>query len=122
MTNKKGFTTTLLHSDRLKKPEHGALHKPIHTSVTYGYDDVQDLVNVFQNKASGFAYSRQGNPTVNALEHKVTQMESGFATVAFSTGMAAISSTIIALIKNTDHILASSYLFGNTRSVFQTFI
>jgi O-acetylhomoserine (thiol)-lyase len=122
MTNKKGFTTTLLHSDRLKKPEHGALHKPIHTSVTYGYDDVQDLVNVFQNKASGFAYSRQGNPTVNALEHKVTQMENGFASVCFATGMAAISSTIIALIKHTDHILASSYLFGNTRSVFQTFI
>jgi O-acetylhomoserine (thiol)-lyase len=122
MTNKKGFTTTLLHSDRLKKPEHGALHKPIHTSVTFGYDDVKDLVNVFQNKASGFAYSRQGNPTVNALEHKVTQMENGFATVAFSTGMAAISSTIIALIKKGDHIVASSYLFGNTRSVFQTFI
>ena len=49
MATKKGFTTTLLHSDRLQKPEHGALHKPIHTSVTYGYDDVQDLVDVFQN-------------------------------------------------------------------------
>jgi len=122
MTTKKGFTTTLLHSDRLKKPEHGALHKPIHTSVTFGYDDVQDLVNVFQNKASGFAYSRQGNPTVSALEHKVTQMENGFATVCFATGMAAISSSIIALIKHTDHILASSYLFGNTRSIFQSFI
>lgn len=122
MTNKKGFTTTLLHSDRLKKPEHGALHKPIHTSVTFGYDDVQDLVNVFQNKATGFAYSRQGNPTVSALEHKVTQMENGFASICFSTGMAAISSTVMALIKKGDHILASSYLFGNTRSVFQTFI
>jgi O-acetylhomoserine (thiol)-lyase len=122
MTSKKGFTTTLLHSDRLKKPEHGALHKPIHTSVTYGYDDVQDLVNVFQNKASGFAYSRQGNPTVSALEHKVTQMENGFATICFSTGMAAISSTVMALIKTADHIVASSFLFGNSRSVFQTFI
>jgi O-acetylhomoserine (thiol)-lyase len=122
MTTKKGFTTTLLHSDRLKKPEHGALHKPIHTSVTYGYDDVQDLVDVFQNKATGFAYSRQGNPTVNALEHKVTQMENGYATIAFSTGMAAISSSIIALITKSDHILASSYLFGNTRSIFQSFV
>jgi len=122
MTNKKGFTTTILHSDRLKKPEHGALHKPIHTSVTFGYEDVQDLVDVFQNKVSGFAYSRQGNPTVSALEHKVTQMENGYASICFSTGMAAISSTIQALIKHGDHILASSYLFGNTRSIFQTFI
>lgn len=122
MTNKKGFTTTLLHSDRLNKPEHGSLHKPIHTSVTYGFDDVQDLVDIFQNKKSGFAYSRQGNPTVSALEHKVTQMEDGMASIAFSTGMAAISATIMALIKKADHIVASSYLFGNTRSVFQTFI
>ena len=122
MTAKRGFTTTLLHSDRLGKPEHGAMHKPVHTSVAYGYDDVQDLVDVFQNKTKGYAYSRQGNPTVTALEQKVTQMEKGLSTIAFSTGMAAISATVMALIRKTDHIVASSYLFGNSRSIFQTFI
>lgn len=122
MSNKKGFTTTLLHSDRLLKPEFGALHQPIHTAVTWGYDDVQGLVNVFQNKQKGYAYSRQGNPTVTALENKVTQMEKGMSTVAFSTGMAAITATLMALLKNGDHIVASSYLFGNTRSVMQTFM
>jgi O-acetylhomoserine (thiol)-lyase len=122
MTTHKGFTTTILHADRLSKPEHGALHKPIHTSVTYGYDDVQDLVDIFQNKKKGFAYSRQGNPTVSALESKVTLMEKGMGTIAFSTGMAAISATIMSLIKKGDHMVASSFLFGNSRSVFQTFI
>ncbi|MCX2477632.1 cystathionine gamma-synthase family protein [Pedobacter sp. MC2016-15] len=122
MNHKKGFTTTILHSDRLLKPEFGALHQPIHTAVTWGFEDVQGLVNVFQNKAKGYAYSRQGNPTVTALEHKVTQMEDGMATVAFSTGMAAISATILALLKAGDHIIASSYLFGNTRSVMQTYM
>lgn len=122
MNDKKGFTTTILHSDRLLKPEFGALHQPIHTAVTWGFDDVQGLVNVFQNKAKGYAYSRQGNPTVTALEHKVTQMEDGMATVAFSTGMAAISGTILALLKAGDHMIASSYLFGNTRSVMQTYM
>jgi O-acetylhomoserine (thiol)-lyase len=120
--NKRGFTTTLLHSDRLGKPEHGALHKPIHTSVTFGYDDVQDLVDVFQNKKSGYAYSRQGNPTVTALEYKVTQMEKGTASIAFSTGMAGIAALFTALIRKTDHIIASSYLFGNSRSIFSSFI
>ena len=122
MSDKKGFTTTILHSDRLLKPEFGALHQPVHTAVTWGYDDVQGLVNVFQNKAKGYAYSRQGNPTVTALEYKVNQMEQGMATVAFSTGMAAITSTILALLKAGDHIIASSYLFGNTRSIMQTYI
>src|ERR1700722_8432025 len=122
MTIKRGFTTTILHSDRLSKPEHGALHKPIHTSVTFGYDEVEDLVEVFQNRKKGYAYSRQGSPTASALEHKITQMEHGIATVSFASGMAAITSTVLALIKKGDHILASSYLFGNTRSVFQSFI
>ncbi|WPU94191.1 cystathionine gamma-synthase family protein [Mucilaginibacter sabulilitoris] len=122
MTTKKGFTTTILHSDRLGKPEHGSLHKPIHTSVTYGHEDVQDLVDIFQNKKKGYAYSRQGNPTITALEQKVTQMEKGLASIAFSTGMAAISATVMALIKHTDHVVASSFLFGNTRSIFQTYI
>src|SRR5882757_3675919 len=122
MTTKRGFTTTILHADRLGKPEHGSLHKPIHTSVTYGHEDVQDLVDIFQNKKKGYAYSRQGNPTVTALEHKVTNMENGMSTIAFSTGMAAISATILALIKHGDHVLASSFLFGNTRSVFQSFM
>jgi O-acetylhomoserine (thiol)-lyase len=121
MTTKRGFTTTILHDDRLGKPEHGSLHKPIHTSVTYGHEDVQDLVDIFQNKKKGYAYSRQGNPTVTALEHKVTNMEKGMASIAFSTGMAAISATVMALIKHGDHIVASSFLFGNTRSVFQTY-
>jgi O-acetylhomoserine (thiol)-lyase len=122
MSKKKGFTTTTLHSDRLLKPEFGAIHQPVHNAVTWGYDDVQGLVNVFQNKTKGYAYSRQGNPTTTALEHKVSQMEQGIATVSFSTGMAAISSTILALMKASDHIIASSYLFGNTRSVMQTYI
>ena len=122
MNSKTGFTTTILHADRFGKPEHGALHKPIHTSVTYGYDDVQDLVDIFQNKKKGYTYSRQGNPTVSALENKVTLMEHGFSTIAFSTGMAAISATVMALIKRGDHVIASSFLFGNTRSIFQTFM
>jgi O-acetylhomoserine (thiol)-lyase len=121
MTKQKGFTTTLLHADRLRKPEFGALHQPIHTAVTWGFDDVQDLVNVFQNKAKGFAYSRQGNPTTAALESKITMMENGLASVSFSTGMAAIMATVFALVKKGSHIVASSYLFGNTRSILQTF-
>jgi O-acetylhomoserine (thiol)-lyase len=120
MTEKKGFTTTILHSDRLLKPEFGALHQPLHTAVTWGFDNVNDLIDVFQNKAKGYAYSRQGNPTVAALENKITQMEGGIGTVAFSTGMAAIAATMLALIKAGDHVVASSFLFGNTRSLLQT--
>ena len=89
-THARGFTTAILHSDRDAAIEHGALHKPLHLSVAYGYKDARDLVAVFQGRQSGYAYGRQGNPTTAALEAKVTAMEGGVATVCFATGMAAI--------------------------------
>jgi O-acetylhomoserine (thiol)-lyase len=117
---KYGFTTTILHSDRQKDIEHGSVHKPIHTSVMYGYSDARDLAAVFQNKQSGYRYGRQGNPTVSALEEKISKMEGGLATIAFATGMAAIGAVFQALLRQGDHVVSSSFLFGNTNSLWQT--
>ncbi len=115
-----GFTTTTLHSDRQKPIEHGSLHKPIHTSVTFGYDDARDLAAVFQGRQQGYRYGRQGNPTVSALEDKVTRMEDGIATICFATGMAAIGAVVQSLMRNGDHVVSSAFLFGNTNSLWQT--
>ena len=115
-----GFTTTILHSDRQKPIEHGSLHKPIHTAVAYGYRDARELAEVFQGKKPGYRYGRQGNPTVSALEDKITRMEDGMATLCFSTGMAAIGAVVQALLRTGDHVVSSSFLFGNTNSLWQT--
>ena len=119
-TKKYGFTTTILHSDRQKPIEHGSLHKPIHTSVTFGYQDARQLAAVFQGKQPGYRYGRQGNPTVSALEDKITRMEDGSSTICFATGMAAIAAIAQALLREGDHVLSSSFLFGNTNSLWQT--
>jgi O-acetylhomoserine (thiol)-lyase len=118
---KKNFTSTALHSDREGKPEHGVLHKPIHTSVAFAYEDARELAEVFQKKKFGYAYGRQNNPTIEALAQKITKMEQGLASVLFATGMAAIGSTLLALLRRGDHIVSSTYLFGNTNSLFNTF-
>ena len=118
--NKYGFTTTILHSDRQKPIEHGALHKPIHTSVAYGYADARELAAVFQGKQPGYRYGRQGNPTVAALEEKVSRMEEGIGTLCFATGMAAIAAVVQALLCAGDHVVSSAFLFGNTNSLWQT--
>lgn len=115
-----GFTTSILHADRESVIEHGSLHKPLHLSVAYGYRDARELANVFQGKTQGYAYGRQGNPTAAALEQKVNRMEDGVATVCFATGMAAIGAIMLALLRNGDHVVASSFLFGNTNSLFNT--
>lgn len=115
-----GFTTTILHSDRQKNIEHGSLHKPIHTAVAFGYKDARQLAEVFQGKQPGFRYGRQGNPTVSALEEKITKMEDGLTTLCFATGMAAIGAIVQGLIRAGDHIVSSSFLFGNTNSLWMT--
>ncbi|HIE88751.1 MAG TPA: cystathionine gamma-synthase family protein [Pseudomonadales bacterium] len=116
-----GFTSKIVHSDRRDPIEHGSIHKPIHTAVTYAYDDARDLAAVFQGKKGGYTYGRQVNPTVTALQDKITLMEEGIATAAFGTGMAAIGTAIFALLRRGDHFISSSYLFGNTNSLFNTF-
>ncbi|TMH02405.1 MAG: cystathionine gamma-synthase family protein [Betaproteobacteria bacterium] len=120
MAQKTGFTTSILHADREGAIEHGSLHKPLHVSVAYGYRDARELVNVFQGKAQGYAYGRQGNPTAAALEEKMNRMEDGVATVCFSTGMAAIGAIMLALLRESDHVVSSAFLFGNTNSLFET--
>jgi O-acetylhomoserine (thiol)-lyase len=115
-----GFTTTILHGDRRRAIEHGSLHKPVHTSVAFGYNDARQLASVFQGKEPGFRYGRQGNPTVSALEEKITKMEDGVASLCFGTGMAAIGALFQALLRAGDQVVSSSFLFGNTNSLWQT--
>ncbi|MBY0411755.1 MAG: cystathionine gamma-synthase family protein [Burkholderiaceae bacterium] len=113
------FTTHIVHADRLSGAEHGAIHAPIHTSVQYGYNKVEDLIAVFQG-AKGFNYARQSTPTTAALESKITQMEQGQGSIVFATGMAGICAMFLTLLKAGDHIVVSQFVFGNTNSVMGT--
>ncbi len=116
-----GFTSKIVHADRRHPIEHGSIHKPVHTAVTYAYEDARDLAAVFQGKQSGYSYGRQVNPTVTALQDKISLMEEGIASVLFGTGMAAIGTTLFALLHKGDHFISSSFLFGNTNSLFNSF-
>ncbi len=114
-----GFTTTILHSDRKQSVEHGAVHKPMHPSSEFAYDDARELAAVFQGKA-GFTYARQGTPTTTALEAKISQMEAGKGSVTFATGMAALAAIFTTLLRRGDHLVSSQFVFGNTNSLFGT--
>ena len=117
----RGFTTKIVHSDRLGGIEHGSLHKPVHATVAYGYKDAEDLAAAFQGRLAGYTYGRQTNPTVEALQTQVSAMEGGLASVCFGTGMAAIGTLLFALLRRGDHFVSSAFLFGNTNSLFASF-
>jgi O-acetylhomoserine (thiol)-lyase len=115
-----GLTTRILHADRLGGVEHGAAHKPMHPGAAFSFGTARELAAVFQGEKPGSVYARQGNPTVAALEAKLSLMEDARATTCFATGMAAISSTLLSLLRAGDHLIGSRFLFGNTQSLFES--
>ncbi|MCU7554023.1 cystathionine gamma-synthase family protein [Alteromonas sp. ASW11-19] len=119
--SKQGFTTRQVHADRiLNKPEHGAVHASRTNSVLFEFDDAQGIIDVFQGKKAGHVYGRSSSSSVAALQNMLNDLEGGAGALCYATGMAAISSTLLSLLKAGDHIIVSQYLFGNTRSFMNT--
>lgn len=115
------LTTRIVHSNRQFGVEHGGIHKPIHTSVQYGFERAEDLIGVFQGTLKNhFNYARQGTPTTAALEALITDLEQGRGSICFATGMAALSAVFLTLLRAGDHVVSSQHVFGNTNSLFGT--
>jgi O-acetylhomoserine (thiol)-lyase len=120
MTQPKGFTSRIVHHDRLQGFSDGPVHAPIYNSVPYAYETTRGLEDVFQGVTTGHAYARQSTPTTDALQSLINQAEGGVGTLVFATGMAALNATFFALLRQGDHLIASKYLFGNTHSLLMT--
>lgn len=123
MTSSKeqGLATRILHADRQFGVAHHAIRKPVHQSVQYGFDKVEDLIDVFQGKLkNAFNYSRTGTPTTAALEAKLNALEGGIGSVSFGSGMGALSAIFLTLLRAGDHLVSGRYVFGGTNSLFGT--
>lgn len=96
----------------------GATQVPIVNSVAYGYQDVTEWENVIRGKAEGYVYGRYKNPTVEAFEEKIRNLENAEAAVSFSTGMAAITNTLFALLSPGDRIVSVKDTYGGTNRLF----
>lgn len=113
----KGFTTRLVHADRLlNKPQDGAVHQATNNSVLFDFENIEDLVDIFQGRVAGHAYSRQSSGSIDALQNMVTEMEQGVGALTFASGMAAITTVLLTLLKSGDHLIMSQFVFGNTNS------
>ena len=103
-----GFRTKQVHAGVTPDPTTGAILTPIHQSTTF----VQESVDDYMGK--GYSYSRGGNPTVRALEEKMTALEGGQDATAYSSGMAATVAIFHALLAAGDHVLIGDVVYGGT--------
>ena len=100
-----------------------AISTPITSSASFAYASCEEAQNIFNGSCSKPLYSRMGNPTTTILEQKLTALEGGVGAVATSSGMGAISMSILALCSVGDEIIAIGGLFGGSYALFsQTLI
>lgn len=113
------FSTKVLHGKSAKQFQNGATLPPISQVSAFSYDTAEELEKVFANKAPGFAYTRIANPTVDAFERRICELEGGLAATACSSGMAAISAALLNILQSGDEVIAGSGLFGGTIDLFR---
>ncbi len=96
----------------------GATTVPISLGVAHGYPDVEAWQAVALGDAPGYIYARNTNPTVEAFERKIQALERADDATSFSTGMAAISNTLFALLKPGDRVVSAKDTYGGTNQIF----
>lgn len=95
-----------------------ATQVPVVQSVSFGYGDLDEWYEVALGRREGHIYGRNTNPTVAALEEKVRLLERAQAATSFSTGMAAISNTLWALLGPGDRVVSIKDTYGGTSRLF----
>ncbi|UCD74886.1 MAG: aminotransferase class I/II-fold pyridoxal phosphate-dependent enzyme [Phycisphaerales bacterium] len=95
------------------------LVNPIYQTSTFGFSNVNQGADLFAGREKGYIYSRMLNPTVEALEQAIATLEGGHKGLACASGMAAIHTTIAALMSAGDHAVCSDAVYGPTCTLFE---
>ncbi|MBQ8194958.1 MAG: O-acetylhomoserine aminocarboxypropyltransferase/cysteine synthase [Oscillospiraceae bacterium] len=112
------FNTALLHQNFDGDAATGSTLTPIYQSSAFSHGSAERLEAVFNNKAAGYAYTRISNPTIDAFERRISALEKGIGAVACSSGMAAVTMSLLNILQAGDEIIAGAGLFGGTIDLF----
>ncbi|MDR1376535.1 MAG: aminotransferase class I/II-fold pyridoxal phosphate-dependent enzyme [Synergistaceae bacterium] len=114
----KNFSTRLIHTGdgqackALGKTASVPETFPIYLTSVFTFDDVPSLDAIYAREAEGYVYSRMANPNMDAASQILAAADEGEKALVFSSGMAAIVTSILSFVKTGDHIVASSVLYG----------
>ena len=122
-----GFSTRAVHAGEQRDNHYHSLTTPIVQTALYVFCDTADMMDyqeqmMTRGEADREEYGRYGNPTVQAVERKLTALEGGEAALLFATGMCAVTSTLLTLLSAGDHLILTSDCYRRTRQFCQTFL
>jgi len=112
-TKKLHFDTLSIHAAE-QEDQNQSLNPPIYMTSTFTFTDLQQAEDTFSFKRRAYVYTRGGNPTINLFEQRLATLENGVDGVAFSSGMAAISSVVMSFAAAGDSLVAHRNLYGST--------
>jgi len=118
----KGFSTKAVHAGEKRDLSTGAVVTPIYETSVFAFSSTKELIDVMSEKAEGYTYTRYGNPTVRTVEKKMTELEGAEDTAVFSSGMAAITTTIFTLVSSGDHVVSTRDLYGGSLEFFKNIL
>ena len=111
------FFTRVVHAGKDLTIHHGAISTPVFNSSIFAFENAESGAAIHNYEQPGYFYSRLGNPTADALERALCELEEGEAALGFASGMAAISATIFSLVKTGDHVVAPESLYATANDL-----
>ncbi|MGM0620367.1 MAG: aminotransferase class I/II-fold pyridoxal phosphate-dependent enzyme [Bacteroidota bacterium] len=114
----KGFTTLALNVPFAKDDPHNSLQMPLYESVAFEFDSAEQIEANFKGEYAAHVYSRSSSPTVEYFEQKLKALTRSREVLAVSSGMAAVSNTIMAIANAGKNIISGHQLFGHTYALF----
>jgi methionine-gamma-lyase len=121
MPKKKQFgsiETTAVHAGEKICPLTGAVDTPIYQSTTFAFESSSEGAALFSHQNQGYVYTRYGNPTLNALAEKIAALEGGEQAQVTASGMSAVSTCILGLVKSGDHIVSAKSIYSAAFDLF----
>lgn len=100
--------------------EFGPVVPPIYQTSTFQFEDAAQGAALFKGEKQGYIYTRMKNPTVEAMENAIADLEGGHKALGCASGMAAISTVFTALLKAGDHVVCSKSVYGPTSTILAT--
>ncbi|WP_051575346.1 trans-sulfuration enzyme family protein [Sporolactobacillus terrae] len=112
------LNTDVLHAEQRRDVAFGSHVSPLYQTSTFVLHDFDEAVHLNQNIDQGFVYSRFGNPTVDEFERKIAYLEHAEAALGLASGLGAISTAVMSVIKGGDHIIFGDVIYGCTFALF----
>ncbi len=113
-TKQLAFDTKVIHGGA-HTDAYGSATVPIYQTSTFAFHNAQQGADRFAGSEDGFIYTRLGNPTINALERQMAELENGFGGIATSSGMGAVSTVYLALLDKGSHVAGTAGVYGPSR-------